>query len=329
MVIIVNYNGGSNLRRCLKALSAQTRAPRQVIVIDNASSDDSTDCVHACLPSTKLIRANRNHGFAQANNLAVARAVETRWIITLNPDAFPASDWLASLEHAARRYPEYTMFACRLLMADDPERLDGAGDSYHMSGYAWRRHHGEAVTPADEPCEVFSPCGAAAMFRRSVFIQSGGFDEDLFCYMEDVDLAFRLRLLGERCLYVPAARVLHVGSGITGHRSDFSTYHGHRNMVWVFLQNMPGPLLWRYLPVFTLANVAALAVGLLRGQFLTIVKAKTHALRQLRRCMGKRKAIQAGRRISATDIKPAIDRSWLPKKRLTHTILPVNQRKTP
>lgn len=77
---------------------------------------------------------------------------------------------------------------------------------------------------------------------------AGGFDEDFFCYTEDVDLGFRLRLYGHRCLYVPAPVVEHVGSGITGTRSEFQLYHGHRNLVWTYVKNMPGRLFWLYLP---------------------------------------------------------------------------------
>lgn len=320
MVIIVNYNGGEGIGRCLDALAAQTRPPRQVIVVDNASSDGSAERVNDHLPTALLIRANHNLGFARANNLAAAHAVETRWLITLNPDAFPACDWLARLEAATTRYPGYAMFACRLLMASDPMRLDGAGDSYHRSGYAWRRHHGAtAIDHATAPREVFSPCGAAAMFRRDAFRRAGGFDEHLFCYMEDVDLAFRLRLAGEHCMYLPDARVLHTGSGSTGYRSRFSTYHGHRNMVWVFLQNMPAALLWRYLPVFLLANVAALAVGARRGQLAVVARAKFDALKQLRRCLARRRAVQSDRRVSAAALLPALDRGWWPETRAWYT----------
>lgn len=320
VVIIVNYNGSDDLGRCLDALAMQTRPPRQVIVVDNASSDGSAEQVGTHLPAALLIRANRNLGFARANNLAAAHAVETRWLITLNPDAFPARDWLAHLEAATTRYSECAMFACRLLMAQEPTRLDGAGDSYHLSGYAWRRHHGAtAIDHATAPREVFSPCGAAAMFRRDAFRRVGGFDENLFCYMEDVDLAFRLRLAGEHCMYLPDARVLHTGSGSTGYRSRFSTYHGHRNMVWVFLQNMPAALLWRYLPVFLLANVAALLVGARRGQLAVVAKAKFDALKQLRRCLARRRAVQSDRRISAIALIPALDRGWWPETRTWYT----------
>ena len=96
--------------------------------------------------------------------------------------------------------------------------------------------------------EIFAPCAAAALYRRAAFLEAGGFDEHFFCYMEDVDLGFRLRLLGYRCGYAPAAIVHHVGSGTTGARSPFTVYHGHRNLVWTYVKNMPTPWFWLYLP---------------------------------------------------------------------------------
>ena len=109
---------------------------------------------------------------------------------------------------AARHNPEYSFFASKLISADNPRVLDGAGDNYHVSGLVWRRGHGNtAQGEMNAPREVFAPCAAAALYRRSALIDVGGFDEDFFCYVEDVDLGFRLRLAGHRCLYVPQAVV--------------------------------------------------------------------------------------------------------------------------
>lgn len=309
-VIVINYNAGAYLCRCLEALAAQSLQPAAILVVDNASEDGSADVVAQQFQQVLLIRNPRNLGFAAANNLALRHAPVTRWVITLNPDAFPRSDWLAELAHAATIRPDCAMFACRLLQADDPTRLDGAGDDYHVTGLAWRHGHGRTVEPTDPSREVFGPCAAAAMYRRDRLLAAGGFDEDFFCYMEDVDLAFRLRLLGERCWYLPRARVLHIGSGVTGYRSDFSTYHGHRNMVWVFFKNMPAGLLWRYLPGFLLINLIALWIGLQRRQFRVVVRAKHHALRGMAACWRKRRSIQARRRVTDAALKASFVHGW-------------------
>ncbi|MBN2886899.1 MAG: glycosyltransferase family 2 protein [Chromatiaceae bacterium] len=310
LVVIVNYNAGIHLRRCLDALAAQSLRPRTVIVVDNASCDDSLAGLEQHYPQFQLIRSPCNLGFAAANNLGVREAPKTRWIATLNPDAFPASDWLEQMLRAVRQHPEYAMFASCLLLDGDDGRLDGAGDCYHPSGLAWRRRHAQLDKPPLPAGEVFAPCAAAALYQRSVFEAVGGFDEDFFCYLEDVDLAFRLRLLGERCWYVPEARVVHLGSAITGYRSDFSTYHGQRNLVWTYVRNMPAALLWRSLPLFFLVNLAALIVGWRRGQFGVVARAKWDALRGLNRCLKKRRATQATRQVECAELARAFTPGW-------------------
>ena len=149
------------------------------------------------------------------------------------------------------------------------------------------------------------------MYRRDIFLNVDGFDERFFCYFEDIDLAFRLRLLGHRCLYVPSAKVEHFGSAIAGRRSDFAVYHGHRNMVWTYVKNMPSRLLWRGLLQHILANVAALIWFSLTGQAGAIFKAKRDALLGLRKTIEQRKSIQNNIRVSSKNLKKVIAKDWL------------------
>lgn len=300
-VIIVNHNGEQYLERCLAALTRQSVPIWRCIVVDNASTRPAFS--DGPPPGIEFICLEQNLGFAAANNLAVRHAEGAEWIALLNPDAFPDSQWLEKLLDAAQRFPAYASFASRMLSADNPEILDGAGDNYHASGRVRRRGHGLPATGRFlDYEEVFSPCAAAALYRTAAFQEVGGFDEDLFCYLEDVDLGFRLRLLGYRCLYVPEAVVHHIGSAITGRRSDFSVYHGHRNLVWVFVKNMPNPLFWRYLPGHILVNILGILFYLARGQFSTIVRAKYHALKHLPRIVAQRRRIQHGRRVSIPEL---------------------------
>ena len=303
-VIIVNWNAGALLARCLDHLSRQTLPPRRVYVVDNASSDGSCDRLAVEFPHVELIRAERNLGFAAANNLAAKRAEGCDWIALLNPDAFPAPGWLEALMRAAARRPEFSFFGSRMLMADEPTRLDGVGDAYHVSGLVWREGHG-APAPGNyvEEREIFSPCAAAALYRREAFLGAGGFDEDYFCYVEDVDLGFRLRLFGHRCLYVPDSVVAHKGSALTGRRSDFSIYHGHRNLVWTFVKNFPGPWLWVYLPLHLVLNLAT-PFAFVRGGFMAALKAKFDALRGLPQAWRKRREIQRRARAGYREIRP-------------------------
>ena len=309
-VVIVNHNGGRYLNRCLNALAAQTTPPRQVLLVDNASTDGSAEHAERIVPGLQIIRCAENLGFAAANNLAVARSEPSEWLALLNPDAFPRPDWLATLRQATRDYPQYAVLGSRLLDAAHPERLDGAGDGYHVSGLAWRRGHGaEAAGQGMQVEEIFAPCAAAALYQRRAFCEADGFDERFFCYMEDVDLGFRLRLLGHRCLYVPTAVVHHVGSGITGVRSAFATYHGHRNQVWTYVKNMPSPWFWLYLPAHLALNLLSIAWLGTRGQGRIAVRAKIDAVRELPRVWRQRQAIQRQRRVGYRELRPVMTRT--------------------
>jgi GT2 family glycosyltransferase len=310
-VIIVNWNAGSYLRRALAALSAQQSPPERIIVVDNASTDGSRAIVSE-FPEAELIALPDNIGFAAANNLAAEATGDCEWIAFLNPDAFPSPEWLGRLREAAAAWPDYAMFASELRAAGDPDRLDGVGDAYHVSGLSWRIGHGERLGAAPQvPHEVFSPCAAAALVRRSAFDDVRGFDASYFCYVEDVDLAFRMRLRGHRCLYVPGAIVQHVGSGLTGRHSAFSVYHGHRNLVWTWVKNMPGWWIWLYLPQHLLLTVATIARFSVNGQFTTIVRAKWDALLGIRAVLAERRRVQRRRTASSRSIIAAMSRGWL------------------
>lgn len=180
-----------------------------------------------------------------------------------------------------------------MVCESDPDRLDGTGDVYHASGLAWRRDHGAKSSRQREAGEIFTPCAAAALYNRQAVLDAGGFDEDYFCYFEDVDLGFRLQLLGHRARYVPASVVAHVGWGTTEKRSDFSLYHGHRNLVWTWVKNMPRPFCCRFLFQHLMWNLLTVAVFVCRGRGGVILKAKWDALLGLGAALKKRRRIQS------------------------------------
>ncbi len=309
-VLIVNWNGEQFLERCLTALLAQTVTPYEIILVDNASTDGSLEIARR-FPSVRLLAQNSNTGFARGNNLAInAAAAGSEWIALLNPDAFPEPRWLEECLLSAQLNPQFDIFASKLLNAADPTVLDGAGDAYHVSGLVWRTAHGiPASALQGSEYEVFSSCAAAAMYRRSALLEVGGFDEDFFCYVEDVDLGFRLRLAGYRCLYVPKSVVHHVGSGATGGKnSDFSVYHGHRNLVWTFVKDMPGLLFWLLLPLHVMVNLASIIWFAFRGQGRVVWRAKRDALLGLPKMWRKRQQIQKSRIASISDIWRVLDK---------------------
>ena len=303
-IILVGWNSAACLPRCLESLSSQTFRNFEVILVDNGSTDGSLDGVENRWPGLALYveRLEENRGFAAANDIG-ARLARGRWLALLNSDAFPEPEWLEELLKAAEENPEFSFFASRQLQANATHLLDGAGDAFHISGMAWRRYSGfPAAQFGLKPEEVFSPCAAAALYSRQAFLQVGGFDEDFFSYHEDVDLGFRLRLQGFRCLYVPGAVVHHIGSATLGAQSDFALYHWQRNFIWSFAKNMPSALLWKTLPSHLMANIIYQLNYTLRGRGSVLWKAKKEALRGLSRALQKRREIQDTRKASNAEL---------------------------
>jgi GT2 family glycosyltransferase len=309
-VIIVNWNGEQFLEQCLTAIMAQTVKPHEIILVDNASFDGSIEIARR-FSRVQLMQLDQNTGFARGNNLAINSAsFESEWIALINPDVFLEPCWLEMLLIAAKNNLEFDMFGSKLISAANPKVLDGTGDSYHISGRVWRIGHGYPVPTTQENVhEIFSPCAAAALYRRSALNEVNGFDEEYFCYVEDVDLGFRLRLRGYRCLYVPQSVAYHVGSGSTGgQHSNFSVYHGHRNLVWTFIKNMPGVLFWLLLPIHLLLNLASVAYFLMKGQGKIIVAAKWDAIKGIPKMWRKRLNIQSARKVSVMNIWQLLDK---------------------
>lgn len=313
-VIIVNWNSGDLLRRCVTDLLRQTVPPTRILVMENGSVDGSVETILS-LPGVTPRILGENLGFAAGNNRAIAEC-DTEFVALLNPDAFPEPGWLEALLAAARAQPSVAAFGCRQMRAECDGLLDGLGDIYHFSGLVWRRGHGRAQRDEDLlPCEIFSPCAAAALYRRQALIAVGGFDEDFFCYVEDVDLGFRLRLAGYGAVYVPEAVVHHVGSATTGgQQSDFAVYHGHRNLVWAYVKNMPGVLFWIFLPFHLGLNLVSILALAWRGQGAVILRAKRDAILALPRVWRQRRRIEQARAASTLDILRILDKRMLPRR---------------
>lgn len=308
-VVVVNYNSGEYLRGCLASLKQQTFTDFEVIVVDNASTDDSLARAGEGQDRLTVLKQDRNLGFAAGNNVG-ARAGRGRWLALLNPDAVAEPGWLAAMLAAVEARPSHRLVACLQYNLADATRLDGAGDCYLAYGFAWRGGFGHPSSEAPEAGECFAPCGAAALYPRELFLEAGGFEESYFCYHEDVDLGFRVRLMGERCQFVPGAVVRHAGSAISGRTSDFSVFHGMRNGVWTYVRNMPGALLVLTLPVWFVGSIALVLRGAVRGVFAPTVKGYAAAFGGLGQALAARKRMRPQRCASLAAIMSAL--TWNP-----------------
>lgn len=308
-VIVVNYNGGHWLQGCLASLAAQTFRDFETIVVDNASTDDSLDRLTARPPGLVILRQSANLGFAGGNNVA-ARSARGQWIALLNPDAEAAPDWIARMLAAVAARPRHRMVASLQLMLGNETVLDGAGDCYSAWGYAWRGGHRKPAATAPAAGVCFAPCGAAALYPRDAFLAAGGFDERYFCYHEDVDLGFRLRLMGESCQFDPSCVVRHAGSAIAGKASAFAIFHGMRNGVWTWLKNMPLPLLIVGAPVWAAGALALLVRGAMIGRLRDTCRGLAAGLAGAGEALAQRRALKRLRTARLGEIARAL--TWNP-----------------
>ncbi len=253
-VIIVAYNSGDFLQPCIDALAKQSFGDFEAVIVDNASTDGAVDALTLPDERFRIDRPGANLGFAGANN-RIARQSRARWIALLNPDTRVDGAWLEALMDGTKRWPDCPAFGSTQIRLDEPDILDGAGDVWFAGGVAWRALEGRPLSDNPPDGESFAPCGAAAFYDRARFVELGGFDERFFCYCEDVDYGFRVRLTGQVCIQLDSARVYHAGSGTTGRHSEFTLFNGHRNRIWVFFKNTPLWLLPVLVPVHLAINL--------------------------------------------------------------------------
>ena len=188
-VVIVNYNSGPLIQNCVNALAAQSFGAFEAVIVDNASLDGSADQIKKPDARFRLIRSPENLGFAAGCNLG-ANSAKTPWLAMLNPDAIPNPDWLEQLHLATIRYKSASLFGSKQIMAKTPETLDGFR-AMCIQFTASRGAAGTAGQPKPAQKRIvwyFPPAPRPRSISRELYVRLEGFDEDFFCYLEDVDL---------------------------------------------------------------------------------------------------------------------------------------------
>jgi GT2 family glycosyltransferase len=223
--LVLNWNRPDDTLRCLASLDAVTEVDLNVVVVDNGSSDDSLDYLREAHPDVRVLDLGRNTGFAHAANRGID-AAQAALVALINTDVVLAPDWLARMVGALQSDPGAASVACKMLSLEDPEEVYDAGDVLRRDGACEQRgRFARDDGRWDEAGEVFGACAGAALYRRDAVLGVGGFDERYFAYLEDVDLALRLRLGGWGCRYEPAV-ALHAGGG-----SSHQLQGGHQFLV--------------------------------------------------------------------------------------------------
>ncbi len=305
--MIVNYNGERFLAPCLSSVLSQTMPFEEIILVDNASSDSSLTLVQHRFPQVRVVRMERNVGYAEGCNRGI-KASSGDLVAVLNNDAVLHSHWLEKLlEHD---HQPWSFWASLILFASEPDKIDSAGDAMAVVGAGFKIGHQQPADHRTAPREVFGPCAAAALYRRSLLQATGGFDPDFFLIYEDADLNFRARLLGFRCLFVPDAVVYHHVNSSIGSFSHTYVFYGHRNSEYVFWKAMPLGLLLLYLPERMLFNLACFLFFLAKGRSISFLHAKIDFLRHFASLIGKRRAVQRSRILTTGQVRKILVRNW-------------------
>lgn len=213
--VIINYNGAAYLPELLDSLQRQTFRNFDIQVIDNASADHSLELLGRRYPDVPVVALPQNEGFSRAGNRAASSA-QTRWLLFLNSDMRLEPRFLEEIIEVAETAEEIAAVACKLRLYAEPEKLNGVGGAMNYLGYTWDRGMFETDRGQyDRSEEVLFASAGAGLFRRHAFLEAGGFDEAFFMYHEDVDLCWRLWLLGYRVITAPRAEALHHFSAST------------------------------------------------------------------------------------------------------------------
>lgn len=305
-VMILNWNAGPHLLRCVESVRRTVPPTARVVVIDNASHDDSLESI-GHIQGIELTRNEANLGFAAAYNRALFSATE-EFVVLLNPDIVAERPgWLEELLERAAAEPRQAAVACRLLFAHDPRTLNSAGGMvYWWTGPVDLGFGEDDVEAHLRELRPFAPCGGAMLVRSVAFREAGGFDEAMFAFVEDVDLGWRLRLVGWDIGYAPNARLLHAFAATTGAISPLRVYLTHRNFLRAMLKNYSRRTLLRALPAYALWTAAKSAGSLVLERSPTLAAAPLRALGwnvlRLGETLRARRAVQASRLVGDAEI---------------------------
>jgi GT2 family glycosyltransferase len=312
-VLIVAWNSSQELRRTLPPLLAELRDGDELIVVDNASPDDSAAVAVELAPAAKIVTMGRNDGFAGGVNVG-ATAATGDLLVILNPDAMPLPGWGEAIRRPWLDGRGWSAWQA-LVAGADGTTINSARNPVHFTGIVWAGKHGEPIEAAPGPSEVVSISGACLAVPTEVWRRIGGFAPKFFMYHEDVDLALRLRLAGETPGIEPAA--------VVAHDYEFTASAGNkwrwmeRNRLATLIRLYPGSLLLLLAPALLATELALLAASVSGGWGRQKLRANAEVLIWLPRLLGERRAIRRERRISAADfaaaLTPDLDSPFIPE----------------
>ena len=288
-VVILNWNGEEMLRRFLPGVLAHTQA--EIYVADNASTDKSLELLSVDFPVVKTILLERNYGFAEGYNRALAQ-IEAEYFVLLNSDVEVKDDWISPMLQYLDTHPEVAACQPKILSWHAPDKFEyaGAAGGYMDAwGYPYCRGRIMNTVETDEGqydtvAPVFWATGAALMVRSAVYYEVGGLDARFFAHMEEIDLCWRLRARGRQLACIPQSVVFHVGGATLKKENPRKTFLNFRNNLVMLYKNLPQEDLASVMRVRVVLDYVAAFSFMLKGQFpnaLAVFRARRayHSLR--------------------------------------------------
>ncbi len=335
-VVVVNWNRRDLLRACLDSLAAQTFTDFEIIVVDNGSNDGSVEMVKNFSRPIGLIENTENRGFCAGNNQGFAVS-QSEFVALLNNDAEAEPGWLQAMLDAIRIKPDVGesdigMVASKILVWEDPRVIDKCGHLIYPDGQNRGRGHGQVDRGQfSRQEEVLWPDGCAALYRRAMLDEVGGFDEEFFAYADDAELGLRARIAGWSCLYAPSAVVRHHRGSTLGLNSAGRLTLIERNRVLLVVKLFPWNLLWAN-GAYHLARIGAGMAAALRGKgeirrypgtkgkltaATALIKGTLSALPMIPSMMRKRRAFRSKHRLSPKQVRKLLLRYRIPLRDLS------------
>lgn len=255
-IIIVNWNGARFLPDCLAAVLRQTYRNYEVYFVDNGSIDDSVAYVQNHYPDIHLVRLDKNYGFAKGNNKGIEAAFRDRevaYAVLLNNDTIADVNWLEELIMTVETDENIGAVGSKMIFYHDKDLVNTMGVVPLKNGNAL--NYKKYESNRDQMCveKIFAPCAGAALYKRSALEKAGLFDEDYFCYLEDVDLGYRLNLCGYTSYVNPRSFVYHIHSGTAAGMDDLKSFLIVRNSLYNAIKYLH-PLSIVFYPVLTLCD---------------------------------------------------------------------------
>ncbi len=311
-VVILNWNGRQHLERFLGSVVSRTPRDIRIIVADNGSTDDSVAFTAENYPTVETIRLDRNYGFAEGYNRALAQ-VDADCFILLNSDVEVTKGWTEPLLAALESDPAVAAVAPKLLSYTERDRFEYAGACggfIDLLGYPFCRGRILSTVEKDDgqydsPREVFWASGAAFCCRAEHFRQAGGFDADFFAHMEEIDLCWRMQLAGRKIVVEPRSTVYHLGGGTLPNESPNKLYLNYRNNLAMLFKCAPMPQRMLAAAVRPAADMLSVIIYMVKGDFAlaaATLKAYRDFLAMHRTLAAKRRAVRGNVRTEARHI---------------------------